>query len=116
MSVPRIPQRPFVLARCPGCDTHGGRTRQAALRLGQPPDAAPALLLRRLPGEAGTEREGGFHPARVLSVCAGGQCANTRLILHDSPPKKAVNFLVVLEWARRNGTPLVLPAGGLLLF
>lgn len=55
---PRIARRPFVLSRCPDSDTHGGCTRQAALRFRGGPGAAPALLLRRLPGEARAEGEG----------------------------------------------------------
>lgn len=42
---PRITQRPFVLDRCPVSYTHGGCTRQAALRARGTPSAAPTLLL-----------------------------------------------------------------------
>lgn len=64
---PRITQRPFVLDRCPASDTHGGCTRQAALRARGTPGAAPALLLRRIPGKARTEGEG-IQAAVDLSV------------------------------------------------
>lgn len=69
---PRITQRPFVLGRCPASDTHGGCTRQAALRARGTPGAAPALLLRGIPGEARTERKGMFFPVQchvVPSAC-----------------------------------------------
>lgn len=47
---------------------NGGRSRQAALRDGGAPDAATALLLRGIPGEAGTEGEGGFARCALLSA------------------------------------------------
>lgn len=108
---PRITQRPFVLGRCPASDTHGGRTRQAALWARGTPGAAPALLLRRLPGEARTERKGRLARCRssamlfpVHAVDSGGQCVCVhRLIPHS---QRAVNFLIVLERARRDCTLL----------
>lgn len=63
---PRITQRPFVLFRWPASDTHGGCTRQAALRTRGAPGAAPALLLRRVPGEAGAKRKGRL--TRCISI------------------------------------------------
>ncbi len=100
---PRITQRPFVLGPCPASDTHGGCTRQAALWARGTPGAAPALLLRRIPGEARTERKGRFARCgssamlfpvmlwiAVVSVCV---CVH-RLISHS---QRAVNFLIVLE-------------------
>lgn len=78
---PRITQRPFVLGPCPASDTHGGCIRQAALWAGGTPGAAPALLLRRLPGEARAERKGRSTRCRssamlfpVHAVDSGGQC------------------------------------------
>lgn len=78
---PRITQRPFVLDRCPASDTHGGCTRQAAPRTGGTPGAAPALLLRRLPGEARPARKGMLtrcpikcHVVSVHAVDSCGQC------------------------------------------
>lgn len=104
---PRITQRPFVLGRCPASDTHGGCTHQAALRARGTPGAAPALLLWRIPGEARTERKGRFFTMQlkchvVSDAClvdSGGQsvCTHTGWSHHS---QRAVNFLIVLEWAR----------------
>lgn len=47
---------------------NGGRSRQAALRDDGAPDATTALLLRGIPGEAGTEGEGGFARCALLSA------------------------------------------------
>ena len=44
--------------RCLASDTHGGCTRQTSARAGGSPGAAPALLLRGIPGDARTERKG----------------------------------------------------------
>lgn len=50
---------PFVLSLgAQPATTHGGCSRAAAARAGGTPGAAPALLLRRIPGEARPEGEG----------------------------------------------------------
>lgn len=52
----------------------GGCTRQAALGGGRTPLAASALLLRRLPGEAWTQRKGGSSRCRCHVVSAACCC------------------------------------------
>jgi len=81
----RITQRPFVLGRCPASDTHGGCTRQAALRAGGSPLAAPALLLRRIPRKERTERKGRLarcsamlFPVHAVLVAVVSECVCAR--------------------------------------
>lgn len=95
---PRIARRPFVLSRCPDSDTHGGCTRQAALRFRGGPGAAPALLLRRLPGEARAEGEGEAVRSAMLM--------RAQTVLHHSQTDRCqFSRLLWLKWARRAWAP-----------
>lgn len=121
---PNYTERPFVLGPSVPrqlATRDGGRTRQAALRVGGAPNAAPALLLRGIPGEARTEREGECTHARshiILTVqchvvsAAGviniGVLEQRRMVPGS---QKAVNFLIVLEQSRRNSDPHTWAAG-----
>lgn len=91
----------------PASDTHGGCTSQTALGN---EGSAPSLLLRRIPGKTGTERKGRCsHTANVgalhcmlcewLHSVAQIARAGRGRIPWKSQSAKAVNFLIVCEWA-----------------